>query len=136
MHWACDTWGDPRTRWIGPNLIRWFRNHHDDPASILGLDAIEVDGPAALAAAPALGLLALPPLWSGLAGLPGLHAFLVSLVCVSAAANHLHAWAHTPSPPPAVAWLQRRGWILSRHQPRPPPPAAAKPITTASPWAG
>jgi len=114
VHWACDTWGGPETPWIGGNLIRWFREHHDDPVSIARHDGLEIDGPAALAAAPALGLLALPPAQAWVSARPGLYGFLWAMCCVGALANHLHAWAHSPEPPRAVRALQRAGLLLSR----------------------
>ena len=61
VHWACDTWGDERTRWVGAGLIRAFREHHDDPRAMLEHDWIEVNGEPAAAASAASALLALPP---------------------------------------------------------------------------
>ena len=114
VHWACDTWGDTDTPWLGDNLIRWFRDHHSDPISIARHDALEIDGPAALAAAPALALLALPSAQAWLDPRPFFYAFVWSLCCVGAVANHLHAWAHSPHPPVPVRTLQRLGVLLSR----------------------
>ena len=114
VHWGCDTWGDTRTPWIGDNLIRWFRDHHEDPLGIARLDTLEVDGPNALAAAPVLALLALPPASVWLEAHPALHAGFWSLCLVGGLANHLHAWAHAPRPPRPVRALQRVGLILSR----------------------
>lgn len=114
VHWACDTWGDTDTPWIGDNLIRWFREHHIDPVAIARRDSVEVDGPACLAAAPILALMALPELQAQLAARPLLYALLWSLCCVGALANHLHAWAHAPRPPRAVRALQRAGLVLSK----------------------
>jgi len=40
-------------------------------------------------------------------------------VAFSAAAlptNQIHQWAHMPSPPALVRWLQRRGIVLSRDE--------------------
>ena len=44
------TWGDDHTRWIGPSLIRSFREHHRDPRAMLGHDWIEVNREPAIAA--------------------------------------------------------------------------------------
>lgn len=114
VHWACDTWGGPDTPWIGDNLIRWFREHHDDPVAIARKQALEIDGPACLAAAPALALLSLPGAQAALMPRPLLYACLWSLCCVGALANHLHAWAHAPRPPRLVRALQRAGLLLSK----------------------
>ncbi len=51
------------------------------------------------------------PLWLP----PGLlAAFVAALGAASLPTNQVHQWAHTPRPPRAVRWLQRRGLILSR----------------------
>jgi len=52
VHWACDTWGDERTRWLGRSLIKSFRDHHHRPRAMLEHDWVEVNGEAATAAAP------------------------------------------------------------------------------------
>lgn len=113
VHWACDTWGDERTPWLGPTLIRAFREHHRDPRAMLAHDWIEVNREPALAATAALLLLWLPALQRALEGRPAAYAFVCSFVAYSAAANQLHRWAHMERPPGPVRWLQRCGSILS-----------------------
>jgi ubiquitin-conjugating enzyme E2 variant len=113
VHWACDTWGDERTRWLGPGLIRSFREHHRDPRAMLAHDWIEVNREPATAATAALLLLWLPPAQRVLDGHALAYGFVCWLVAYGAAANQLHAWAHAPAPPRAVRLLQRGGWILS-----------------------
>jgi len=114
LHWACDTWGDEETAWVGPGLIRSYREHHHDPRAMLAHDWIEVNWQAASASAVGLLLITLPALRPALADRPALHASLVSLLVVSAFANQLHAWAHMLQPPHSVRWLQRTGLLLSR----------------------
>jgi len=114
VHWACDSYGDEATPWVGPGLVRWFREHHRAPAAMLRRDALDVNGQAACVAAALLAALALPPAHDLLASRPAVHAFLVGLVGVSALGNQLHQWAHDPAPPRPVRWLQRRGLVLSR----------------------
>jgi len=114
VHWACDTYGDEGTPWLGPALVRWFREHHRAPAAMLRRDALDVNGQAACVATALLGVLALPPACDALAIRPAVHAFLVCLLGVSALGNQLHQWAHDPAPPRPVRWLQRRGLVLSR----------------------
>jgi ubiquitin-conjugating enzyme E2 variant len=113
VHWACDTWGDERTPWLGGGLIRAFREHHLDPRAMLEHDWIEVNREPWLAAAAALGLLSLPAAGRALEGHTTLHAFLWSFIVYGAAANQLHLWAHTERAPALVRWLQRCRIILS-----------------------
>ena len=116
VHWACDTWGDVRTRWLGPGLITSFREHHRDPSAMLDHDWIEVNGEAAAAAATAFALMTLPISQVWLSE----HAFAAGFgwagVSCGALANQLHQWAHQPRPPAAISSLQRAGLILSRER--------------------
>ena len=113
VHWACDTWGDERTRFVGAGLIKGFRDHHDDPRAMLDHDWIDVNAEPATAACAAFALLAVPPVQEWL----GSHAFLAgfcwSLVAVGALANQVHQWSHDPAPARWVVLLQRAGLILT-----------------------
>ncbi len=113
VHWACDTWGSEETPWVGAWLIKGFRDHHVDPQRMVRHDWIEVSGAPALAAA--AGFLLVSPLAWQLAsgGRVFWYAGLWSLICVAAAANQTHKWAHLESPPALVRGLQRLGAILS-----------------------
>ena len=113
IHWACDTWGSEETPWVGAGLIKGFRDHHVDPQGIARHDWIEVNGVAALAAT--AGFLLFSPFAWQLAsgGQVFWYAGLCSLICVAAAANQLHKWAHVRNPPALVRGLQRLGAILS-----------------------
>jgi ubiquitin-conjugating enzyme E2 variant len=113
VHWACDTWGDERTRFVGPQLIRAFREHHERPKAMLGHDWVTVNREPGVAAALALLLLSLPVAQRALGDHPGLHGFLLALVLYGAAANQLHFWAHLDDPPRWVRGLQRCGLVLS-----------------------
>lgn len=116
VHWACDTWGDARTSWVGPGLIASFREHHRDPSAMLDHDWIEVNGEVAIAAATAFALMTLPISQAWL----GENAFAAGFgwagVSCAALANQLHQWAHLPRPPLAIRSLQRAGLILSRER--------------------
>lgn len=116
VHWACDTWGSARTRWLGERLIFSFREHHEKPHAMLKHDAVDVNGGAATAVfAVLLGVTALsangwfPPtrdsmfIWS----------FFLGLLAASALANQLHYWAHTQRCPRFVRRLQRAGFLLA-----------------------
>ncbi len=113
VHWACDTWGDERTRWVGSGLIRSFREHHANPRAMLDHDWIEVNGQPIAAASAALTLLALPPAQDWLDGRVFLAAFAWSLIAAGSLANQIHQWSHAPVPPRWVRSLQRAGAILS-----------------------
>ena len=118
VHWACDTWGDERTRWVGPGLVRSFREHHRDPRAILVHGWVEVNRETTVATLLILLVLGAPPLHSWLLGRPfaaGVVYALFGLGCIS---NQYHCWAHTEHPPAGVQWLQARGLILSpeRHE--------------------
>ncbi len=118
VHWACDTWGGAETRWIGPSLIRSFREHHLDPRAMLEHGWIDVNRESALAATFALLLLSLPIAQRALEGHVFAYGVLCSFVVYGAAANQLHQWAHMERPPRLVRLAQRSGLILSpkRHE--------------------
>jgi ubiquitin-conjugating enzyme E2 variant len=111
FHWFADTFFTPQTRWIGPAVIRSFRDHHTAPADMALRSAAEVSGQNCFACVPMLALAA--PL--ELASSPGrwLAAGLLLFTFGIAATNLFHQWAHSERVPPFVAELQRRGLILS-----------------------
>ncbi len=113
VHWACDTWGDEKTRWVGPGLIEGFREHHRDPNAMLSHDWIVVNREPALAATAALLGLLWPGVHGWLMAHPMAYAFVCSFAAYGAAANQLHRWAHEPHPPRWVAALQGAGLVLS-----------------------
>lgn len=113
VHWACDSWGDERTRWVGDGLIRSFREHHDRPRAMLDHDWIEVNGQPAAAASAVFGVLALPAVRDWSDGHVFASAFAWSLVAIASLANQIHKWAHVRRAPRLVRHLQRAGWILS-----------------------
>ena len=119
VHWACDSWGDEHTRWVGAGLIHSFREHHERPLAMLDHDWIEVNGQPAAAASAAFGVLALPAVRDWSDGHALASAFAWSLVAISSIANQIHKWAHARRAPRLVRRLQRAGWILSprRHAP-------------------
>ena len=119
VHWACDSWGSEKTRWLGANLIYSFREHHHKPKAMLDHDWVDVNGGAAIAAF--LGFLGFDYFIVG-AGLASagrgvvIASFFLGLVTTSAIANQLHYWAHTRGVPRVIAFLQKRDLILSRAQ--------------------
>lgn len=107
VHWGFDTWGTETTPVLGRSFIRPFREHHVDPLGITRHDWIETNGNNAIGTLPVLLLgLALPP--GPAAAVCGWLAFWVM------ATNQIHKWAHQPSVPAPVAWLQRNGLVLGK----------------------
>jgi len=113
VHWACDTWGDERTPWLGPTLIYAFREHHENPRKMLEHDWIVANREPGAAAAIALLLLSLPAVRAAVEGRPFLYAALCAFIAYGAAANQLHLWAHASHPPRLVRLAQRAGLVLS-----------------------
>lgn len=113
VHWACDTWGDERTPWLGPTLIYAFREHHERPREMLARHWTLVNREPGLAAAMVLLGLSLPVAQGLLDGRPFVQALVFSFVAYGASANQLHLWAHEPRPPRVVRLAQRLGLILS-----------------------
>jgi len=111
FHWFADTFLTPNTPWIGPTVIRSFRDHHVDPKAIARRSAVEASGQNCLACLPLLALAGLaywqtPPHPAPVAG-------LLLLTLGIGLTNRFHQWAHADRVPPWVALLQRRGLILS-----------------------
>lgn len=113
VHWAFDTWGDERTRWVGPVLVHSFREHHDDPRAMVAHDWVQVNRETLGAALLALSVLSLPTIHQSLLARPFAAGVAYGLVGLGSIANQLHLWAHAPSPPRVVGWLQEAGLILS-----------------------
>ncbi len=114
VHWLGDRCFSEETPVLGAVLIRPFREHHVDPQAITRHGVFEVMGNNALVTLPLVALTAhqAPALGSGLA-----LTFAVSagwtLAVVAVVSNPIHRWAHMRRVPRSVAWLQRRGLILS-----------------------
>ena len=124
VHWACDTWGDEQTPWLGPTLIYAFREHHERPREMLEHHWISVNREPGVAAALMLLLLTLPAVQGVLEGHALVQTFLFSFVACGASANQLHLWAHHGQPPRLVRLAQRLGLVLTperhaRHHCRP-----------------
>jgi hypothetical protein len=113
VHWGCDTWGSDETPWLGPRLIRSFREHHREPSAMLKHDWVEVSGDSAIPVGFGFALLTLPAVGDWLVVNVGVYAMGWSLLVTSAVANQLHQWAHMPRPPALIRRLQHAGIILS-----------------------
>ena len=113
VHWFCDRFFEETTPVIGGALIQPFREHHVDPQSIVRHGMLELHGNTAIPVVAALGAAQLVPRGAATAWSSALDVWLLLLCAASMATNHFHMWAHAPSVPRAVRWLQHRGLILS-----------------------
>jgi hypothetical protein len=110
VHWTADTWFSETMPVLGRRFLRPFRVHHVNPDDFLRRDAIDCNGDVAMLNVPILvAALMLPDTTAGGAASLALFAFAV----VSLPTNQVHQWAHMPSPPSLVRWLQGHGVILS-----------------------
>lgn len=112
VHWTADTWGRETLPIVGRRFLRPFRVHHINPHDFLRRDFIDCNGDVAMLVLPVLAAAMLMPLdtaWG-----PAASVFVLALAAWTLPTNQVHQWAHMPHPPRAVAWLQRRGIILSR----------------------
>jgi ubiquitin-conjugating enzyme E2 variant len=113
VHWLADRYGSTETWLFGANFVRAFREHHRDPEAITRHDFIETNGDSCIFVVPVLALV----VWASSGSLV-LDGFTLALGVAVLLTSQIHRWAHTPSPPRAVAWLQARRLILSpaRHR--------------------
>jgi plasmanylethanolamine desaturase len=112
VHWTADTWGRESLPVVGIRFLRPFRIHHVNPDDLCERDFIDCNGDVALLVCPLLLGSWLVPLESDLLGATSLLTAVFGAATLPT--NQVHQWAHMPRPPRLVAWLQRRGWILSR----------------------
>ena len=113
LHWAADTWGRADLPVIGPRLLVPFRVHHVNPDDFLRRRFLDTNGDvAALAIAPLVAVL-----WIPLDAAPGQVVALAGwgFCACGVMTNQIHQWAHSPSPPRAVAVLQAAGLLLRPH---------------------
>jgi ubiquitin-conjugating enzyme E2 variant len=113
FHWTFDTWGSPNVPWIGPTLIRTFREHHVDQLAITRHDFVETNGTNVLfAILPAGGAL----LFRNPTGTKT-DAFFATMLCFmamfTATTSQVHKWAHTVNPPRMVILLQKTRLLLA-----------------------
>ena len=115
VHWFCDSVFEEDTPRVGPLVILPFREHHRDPLAMTHHAFLEITGSICLALVPALllGLCLLPMPALGAPGGQLVHALLLATTAAAFWTNQLHKWAHTPTPPAVVAWLQRRRVMLA-----------------------
>jgi ubiquitin-conjugating enzyme E2 variant len=110
VHWTADTWFSETMPVLGRRFLRPFRVHHINPADFLDRDLVDCNGDVAMLNIPVLVIALLQP-DTALGGVASVG--LLAFAAVSLPTNQVHQWAHMPSPPRMVRWLQRRGVILS-----------------------
>lgn len=112
VHWTADTWGQESLPFFGVRFLRPFRIHHVNPQDLCERDFVDCNGDVAMLVCPVLLGAWLVPLESALLEAAGV--FTASFGAATLPTNQVHQWAHLPEPPRLVAWLQRRGLLLSR----------------------
>jgi hypothetical protein len=122
VHWAADTWGRDDTPIVGPRLLVPFRVHHVNPDDFVTRPFLDTNGDVALIAVPILAAARLIPFETAWGG--PLAVSCLGFAGVGMLTNQIHQWAHLPSPPHLIRWLQRCRLILSptaheRHHGRP-----------------
>lgn len=134
LHWACDTFFSERTPIIGSALIEPFRQHHRDPLAMTRKGFFRVSRASFFAMCTGLTIT-----WWRESGVRAdchsllAHATWLFYSFAMVLTNQLHMWAHAPRVSAPVAWLQRRGFVISpaRHARHHTPPfRAAYCITT------
>ncbi len=138
VHWAFDRVFDETTPLLGPNFVRPFRAHHDDPNGIARHDFIELNGNTCIAVVPVLAatLVALDPAgaaygtsyatsygatfgttfgttFATTASIFGV-AFTAFFATWMVMTNQFHKWSHQVNPPRVARLLQRCHILLSR----------------------
>jgi plasmanylethanolamine desaturase len=109
VHWTADTWFSETMPFLGRRFLRPFRVHHVNPHDFLRRDAVDCNGDVAMLNVPILLVALLLP-EAGAGG--AISLALTAFAAISLPTNQVHQWAHMPSPPSFVRWLQRHGFIL------------------------
>lgn len=113
-HWFCDNFFEEDTPVIGPALIGPFREHHRDPLAMTRHGFLELNGNNCLGLIVPLALTVwLAPTSPTTGAAIFLTLFLTFFFLAIAVTNRLHGWAHAPTAPAFVRWMQQRGLILS-----------------------
>lgn len=124
VHFVGDSFGTVETPLLGLTFVLPFRSHHVHPGDICEHDFVATNGNNAFATLFVLGpVLWLSPLREG--GAWSVFGVFVLVLALSLMlTNQIHKWAHVARPPGLVAWLQRRGFLLSpeRHAAHHRPP--------------
>lgn len=110
LHWFADTWGSAAMPLLGRRVLHPFRVHHANPADILDRGFVDLNGDVALVTAPVLATTLWIPFdadWGAAAW-----QYLMSICTAGLFTNQIHQWAHSPTPPRLVRFLQTCRLIL------------------------
>jgi hypothetical protein len=114
VHYLADNFGSPDTPFLGKAFVMPFRDHHTNPEGILEHPFMIANGNNCLVTTPPLLAVAFfVPITTSVAGYLFATYFLFLFIGVLLT-NQFHKWAHMPSPPKAVRWLQDKGIVLSK----------------------
>jgi len=114
VHWACDTWGTPSTKFWGV-FIRSFREHHLDPQAMTKHDFVEVSADSCIVPIP---FVIAASLWR-IENVFQLEWLILNITFWTTffvmMTNQIHKWAHMNNNkrPFIVQMLQKTGVILS-----------------------
>jgi ubiquitin-conjugating enzyme E2 variant len=104
VHWTADTWFSESMPVLGRRFLRPFRVHHVNPDDFLRRNFVDCNGDVAMLNAPLLiAALAVPSSSDGGAAVA---LALTAFAATSLPTNQVHQWAHMPTPPAAIRWLQ------------------------------
>lgn len=113
VHWACDTYGTPKTTFVGPKFIAPFREHHHDPKAMTRHDFVEANGDNCFTTlfvmTPTyLSLDEMQTTWEVVSGLWML-LFTFGVLMTSIA----HGWAHSDDCGRIIRFMQRKRIVVS-----------------------
>ena len=108
VHWFFDTFLEEDSA-LGRIFVAPFREHHRDPMALTRHGFLELNGNSCLVMLPLLGRTE----WRGPQYSPFAAAILLFLALGILATNQIHAWAHAPTTPRVIRWLQRRRLVLA-----------------------
>ena len=113
VHFLCDNFGSAETPLLGPNFIKAFLDHHDDPQGMVDHDTVELLGNSCLGSLLLLALIHyFLPIQVLLASVYT-HTFALMLIFIMVLTNQFHQWAHNHNSPKFAKSLQRFNLILS-----------------------
>ena len=114
VHWMADCFGSVKMPFFGPAFIQPFREHHYDPLEITRHDFLEVNGNNCVVILMFLPFLATMQSFVSVQVAAWLELWAVAFTIAIFLTNQVHSWAHAPSVPKPIEWLQRSRLILNK----------------------
>jgi len=114
VHFAFDNYFSRATPVVG-GVVDGFLDHHDNPTTITRIQFARNVGPIVALSLPALASLLLIHPTDTISGL-AISSFLGTFFAATGFCMEAHKYAHIRpgALPPALRWLQRRGWLVPR----------------------